>query len=297
MIPATIELVTEISTTVPELWIEADSAQIQQVVMNLLLNARDAMPDGGKLRISVTHDPTSRLAASPAGKRRGAAVIKVEDNGIGIPETLKPRIFEPFFTTKPRGFGTGLGLAVVHGIVSNHNGRIEVESEEGRGTRFTVSFPSSAVPVGDTGAEQADALRIGNGETVLVAEDSRQVLAIIAMSLQSAGYEVIQAEDGEKAVDAFEQNRDRVRFVVLDVEMPKRTGPECLKAMRESMPDLPAVFITGRVGEENELESNDPPTRFLQKPFRITALAHIIAELLESKSHAKAEPQASTPKP
>lgn len=293
MLPATIELVMEISTTVPDLWIEGDASQIQQVVMNLLLNARDAMPDGGKLRICVMHDSSNRLTSSSAGRHLGSAVISVEDSGIGIPESLKPRIFEPFFTTKPRGFGTGLGLAVVHGIVSGHNGRIEVESNEGRGTKFVVAFPCCEVPIGTTSTDQAEAMRVGNGETILIAEDSRQVLAIIAMSLKSAGYNVIQAADGDEAVAVFKRHREQVRVAVLDVELPKITGPDCLTAMRELEPELPALFITGRVADELNLAKDKPPTRFLQKPFRITSLAHIIAGLLGTPTPgSKAEAEA-----
>ncbi len=147
MLPATIEIVADASSF-PDLWVEGDATQLQQVVLNLAVNAGDAMPDGGQLRIAVNHEPVdpADVLSAVTTKGKGAAVLMVEDTGVGMPEEVRTRIFEPFFTTKPRELGTGMGMAVVHGIVSDHHGHIDVDSQEGRGTRISATFPCCDPP-------------------------------------------------------------------------------------------------------------------------------------------------------
>ena len=261
VIPASIEIETRFDKDV---WIEGAASQLQQVILNLAVNARDAMPDGGRLGISV-------------GRSEGFGSLVVDDAGTGMTEDVRERLFDPFFTTKPRERGTGLGMAIVHGIVEDHGGRIRVDTEEGRGTRITVLLPQCEAPPPEAAAGQADAAVRGQGELVLVAEDQRQLRAIMASTLRSAGYRVLQAADGEQALEAFRAHGDETRLLVLDIDMPKRDGLSFLAEVAQQRPGLPAVVISGLP---------DPPpmgqscVRFLAKPFRMAELARVAGEAL-----------------
>ncbi|MCZ6572520.1 MAG: PAS domain S-box protein [Planctomycetota bacterium] len=265
VIPASIEIEPRLD---PDIWVEGAASQLQQVILNLALNARDAMPDGGRLGISV-------------GRAEGFGSLVVDDAGTGMTEDVRERLFDPFFTTKPRERGTGLGMAIVHGIVEDHGGRIRVESEEGRGTRITVLLPlCEASPTEAAGGRGEPAVR-GQGELVLVAEDQRQLRAIMASTLRSAGYRVLQAADGEQALELFQAHRDEARLLVLDIDMPKLDGLSFLEEVTKQRPGLPAVVISGLA---------DPPrveqscVRFLAKPFPMAELARVAGEALAGTS-------------
>ncbi|MCP4592115.1 MAG: hybrid sensor histidine kinase/response regulator, partial [bacterium] len=212
MLPATIRL--EVSTPDDaQLWVEADATQLQQVIINLAINARDAMPEGGHLNLSLTQCDLDWPDAPQveASEDHGAVCMVVEDDGTGMSEETCARLFEPFFSTKPRGRGSGLGMAIVHGIVGDHHGHLDVETRPGRGTYVKVRIPCCE-PGPDDGETSADNAPIQyRRNTVMVVDDEPQVLALLTSALRAAGFEVIQAATGSLALDTFESSRDHVR--------------------------------------------------------------------------------------
>ena len=271
--PGAIELEEEVPAAT-EIWIEGDRTQIQQVLMNLAINARDAMTSGGTLEVSLR----KQEATGQDEEDLGQVELRVADNGVGMSEEVKGRIFEPFFTTKARGRGTGLGLSVVRGITRDHRGTIEMESKEGQGSIFRVRLPLCATPVQRKRPNLRSIKHRGQGELILVAEDNQQVRALIEDSLIRFGYSVRAAANGEAALEAFRMASD-VRLLVLDLDLPRRSGESCLLEIRETSPRVPAILISGNVDQLTE------PTRFLRtrvlaKPFRVSDLLSIIREML-----------------
>lgn len=253
----------------PRPWIEADPTQIQQVLLNLVLNARDAMPNGGTLTIQV----------QPDGAREGRVLLIVSDTGCGMTPEIRERAFEPFFTTKSEERGTGLGLATVHGIVESHGGTVEIESEVGGGTTFSISLPLTERR--DEASRKRPRLPSpgGKGEMILLAEKNHQVLQIVAATLKEFGYEVMKARDGHQLMESFEANREQVRLLVLDIDLPKRLGSDVLRELRERGERVPAVLISTNTGSMAE-DLLDEDTVLLPKPFQMTELANEVHELL-----------------
>ncbi len=284
MLPAAIEIVTDVA---PEsrLWIEADETQIHQVLVNLAVNARDAMPGGGTLRIGVAHQPAVTDAVHPAARAndRGHAMVVVEDTVVGMSAEVRSRIFEPFFTTKPGEQGTGLGMALARDIVADHRGHIEVESAPDRGTRVTLAFPCCDPPPArlETPAEQT--LPTGRGETILLAEDNPQIRDVVAAALGAAGYDVLQSNDGLDATALVNTSPSRVRLLILDVDMPRMGGLACLTEIRKIRPDLPAIIISGMPGVGPD-QFPLGHTVFMAKPFRLAELAARAHSLLGASS-------------
>lgn len=274
LLPAAIQIVENIPDH-EKIFVKIDTSQMQQVLMNLVVNARDAMPEGGKLQVSVSQDSIKSfpLLQRSGGSTSEVAVLKVSDSGSGIPEEIRSRIFDPFFTTKPAGSGTGLGLAIVHGIVTEHNGSIEIESKQGQGTTFTVALPLEARA--EISPIQQVTLK-GQGETILVIEDNPQMLALLTLSLRNIGFNVISAPDGEIGMRLFEQHADQLFFVLMDVDVPKKNGLLCLDEIRSLKKDMPAVIMSGYEGHSLGL-SIPPHTAFLPKPFQINKLHTAIA--------------------
>jgi PAS domain S-box-containing protein len=225
----------------------ADGNQLEQVLMNFAINARDAMPDGGSFnlktaRIELTED---FIRAHGYGTAGPYAMITVSDTGVGMDEATQKRIFEPFFTTKEVGKGTGLGLAVVYGIVKGHEGLINVYSEPGKGTTFRIYLPIiGAVVKEETKAEHQEAPARGT-ETVLVAEDDDNLRKLSLTVLAEFGYTVIEAVDGEDAVKKFMENKDAIRLLLFDLIMPKMNGKEASDEIRKIKPDLKILFASG----------------------------------------------------
>ncbi|MBJ6725013.1 ATP-binding response regulator [Geomesophilobacter sediminis] len=237
-----IELKTNLDSTDPI--INADSGQIEQVIMNLVTNARDAMPDGGVLQITTERmDVADSYTGFPL-EPGSYAVLSVSDSGRGFDETTKQRIFEPFFTTKELGKGTGLGLSIVYGIIQQHDARINVYSEPGRGTTFKIYFKRT-----DTGVAHLDAAArpqmVGGTETILVAEDDRDVRKFMTDTLREFGYTVIEAVDGEDAVQKFTCHQGEVDLLILDVVMPKMNGREVYRAISRVGGEVRALFSSG----------------------------------------------------
>ncbi|MGE0360608.1 MAG: PAS domain S-box protein [Vicinamibacterales bacterium] len=226
--------------------VRADHGQLQQVLLNLCLNARDAMPDGGRLVLTTSETTiTGEFAAANPWARPGHfVVLSVADSGAGMNAEVRARIFEPFFSTKGVDRGTGLGLAVVYGIVEQHQGFIRVDSAPGEGATFRLYLPALAERVPEDVQLAPPALR-GGSETVLLADDTDAVRDVTRRLLEGAGYRVLDAADGHDALATFERNPAGVDLVILDAVMPGLNGPEVFTRMRTLRPDLPAIFLSG----------------------------------------------------
>ena len=232
-----------------DITVMADSGQIEQALMNLVTNARDAMPQGGKLAIStgrvMLDEEFVRLHGF--GKPGEYALLTVTDTGTGMDEATKAKIFEPFFTTKEQGRGTGLGLAMVYGIVKQHDGYISVYSQPGEGTTFRVYLPSER-PQAELSGQEIQAIQVpvkGGSETMLLAEDDAALRNLGSTVLSQYGYTVIEAVDGEDAVMKFMENRDRIKLIILDVIMPKKNGKEVFDDIGILNPDMKVLFMSG----------------------------------------------------
>jgi signal transduction histidine kinase len=239
-----IELSTVLSDK--ELNTMADSTQIDQVLMNLATNARDAMPKGGNLIISTDYIQLDNgfIRAHGYGKPGHYAILSFEDTGTGIDEKTKKRIFEPFFTTKDVGKGTGLGLAMVYGIIKQHNGYINLYSEPGKGTTFKLYLPLIESKPEDKQHEVSPLAKTGT-ETILICEDDLHVRGLMKEILEKAGYEIIEAGDGEDSISIFNQHKDRLHLLILDVVMPKKNGKEVYDEIKKAKPDIKVIFVSG----------------------------------------------------
>ena len=229
----------------PDIIVNADATQIDQVLMNLATNARDAMPNGGRLTIEIkaAYLDDEFAKTHGYGKSGDYASILVSDTGAGMDRETVEKIFEPFFTTKEVGKGTGLGLSTVYGIVSQHKGYIDVESESNKGTRFTIYLPSMETETGEKRPVHEDVK--GGFETVLVAEDSSGVRQLAREVLRSKGYTVIEATDGDDAVRRFMEHKDEIALLILDVVMPKKNGKEVYEEIRKVAPGIKVIFTSG----------------------------------------------------
>jgi two-component system, cell cycle sensor histidine kinase and response regulator CckA len=262
----------------------ADPTQIEQVLTNLCLNARDAMPQGGNLRIETAKaaidevgDPLVRFA-----KPGRYALLSVSDTGIGMDETTLEHIFEPFFTTKGEGQGTGLGLATVYGIVKQHNGCVDVASELNQGTTFRVYLPIGTGPV-EARERIAQGDVKGGTETILIAEDNEGLAEAAREMLLSFGYKVLVARSGAEAVQIFEEKHDSIALVLLDVVMPAMTGPEAYAKICAVLPDVPVVFTTGYSAEETLGAATGKRPTVLQKPYGRKSLGQTIRMVLDQQ--------------
>ena len=264
-----------------ELTVMADPAQIEQILINLVANARDAMPKGGKLRICTDIVELDRefIRVHGYGTPGRYASLTCSDTGSGMDKETAQRIFEPFFTTKETGKGTGLGLAIVYGIVQRHNGYINCYSEPGMGTTFRIYLPlTEALP--ETAGVVPEMLPKGGDEIILVAEDDAAARSLFKQVLETYGYTVIEAVDGEDAIGKFIAGKDEVKLVILDVIMPKKNGREACEAILHIRPDMKCLFTSGYTagifdGGEHKLQ------HFLSKPIIPTMLLKKIREMLD----------------
>ena len=278
-----------------DLWsVKVDQASFQRVLMNLVINARDAMPKGGNITITTTN--LAKQKAADLGFEGLIAddyvELDVEDNGTGIPKAVQEKMFEPFFTTKEVGKGTGLGLSMVYGIVKQTGGFIYCESEEGKGTKFRIFLPrfiadpvkneqKAVEPVKSLSEKNAD---LSGNATVLLVEDEAAVRMGGVRALQSRGYKVLEAENGIEALDIIAEHNGAVDLVVSDVVMPEMDGPTLLGEMRKKYPDIKFVFVSGYA--KDAFAKNLPPDAvfgFLSKPFTLKQLAMKVKEMLSDE--------------
>jgi PAS domain S-box-containing protein len=273
------------ATLQPDLWtVRCDPGQIEQVILNLAVNARDAMPGGGKLTIETRNvEIGADLVAPHPWMRTGPHVLlAVRDSGQGMSPEVKARIFEPFFTTKPQGKGTGLGLATVYGIVKQSEGYILVESEPGWGTTFEIYFPRvMEAPVAAAPPGRATAMR--GTETVLVVEDDPQVREVTIRSLRSGGYRVLVAAGGREALDVEASEQGPLHLLVSDVVMPGLSGPETADELRRRRPELRVLFVSGYTRDAViQRGVHDAGIELLPKPFTASSLLSRVRAVLDA---------------
>jgi len=261
----------------------ADPSQVAQVVMNLAVNARDAMPEGGRLLIEtekVNFDETY-MRNHPHARDQKYVRLMVSDSGVGMTPETRDRIFEPFFTTKEVGRGTGLGLSMVYGIVKQHEGLIEVYTEVGCGTVFKVYWPIADSNV-DVEEPEIKIIVRGGTETILLAEDEEDLRELARDVLEDLGYTVLVACDGLEAVEIFGSNNNRIDLVMLDVVMPRMNGSEAYTQMLSSHPNLPAVFLTGYSTAMMHFKIAEGTSAVLiQKPYSVESLGLKVREILD----------------
>ncbi len=274
----------------PELaQVKADPGQIEQIILNLVVNARDAMPSGGSLRIQTKNVAKAAPQSDPAAPPSRFVLLEVTDTGTGMDQQTQAHIFEPFFTTKPVGKGTGLGLATVYGIVKQSNGFVEVQSALGRGSSFQIYIPaeaqaSTAIEPGKDAAESAFA-----GETILVVEDAAPLRDLICEALGASGCNVLSAAEGQEALRIVNQQKGVIHLLITDVIMPGMNGPALAKEVRSLRPEIKVLYMTGYSGEFVRSDMLIPGVSFIQKPFTPADLRRKIRKMLADKPQAAAK--------
>ncbi len=284
----------------PDLWsVTGDPTQLNQVLLNLCVNARDAMKNGGRLTVSGLN---AEIDAQYAVMNRGVGagryvVLEVADTGMGMPPAVVDRIFEPFFTTKEVGEGTGLGLSTVLGIVRSHGGFVNVYSEPGRGSVFKVYLPAqSAEPCLHETTEVSQVLPRGSGELILIVDDESSIRSITQQTLESFGYRAVTADDGAQAIALFALRRGEIDLVITDMMMPVMDGPALISAVRRLDQKVPIIAASG-------LNSNSSMAKvsaagvghFLAKPYNTESLLKVIRIVLSGKSPDCSEPSRRLP--
>jgi two-component system, cell cycle sensor histidine kinase and response regulator CckA len=280
VLPETIRLSLKYQPT--SYWVNADPTRLQQIFMNLALNARDAMPEGG-----ILHFELNRFHLNPGSARPFPSMpagdwirIAVTDTGIGISPEVREHIFEPFFTTKPAGQGTGLGLAQVYGIVKQHDGYIDVQSGEGKGTSFIIYLPALAMPEPVEAPNEPQSKVDGYGETVLVVEDDRATREAIQALLEAQNYIVLTAANGAEALSYCEQSGIPISLVISDIVMPHMGGMALHRTLQERWPNIKILFVTGHPMEnENQALLEKGNVHWLQKPFSIREFNQAVSAL------------------
>lgn len=256
-----------------------DSTQFEQIVMNLVVNARDAMPQGGLVTLTTGKGRISPGEEQlPELKPGDYIVIKVSDTGVGMDREVRGRIFEPFFTTRKQAGGTGLGLAIVYGAVKQNNGAIRVDSTPGRGTEFTVYLPWAAEHA-QPAVPASVAASQGGSETVLLIEDDTEMRNMLTYILRGFGYTVIPASDGQQGVEAARQHGGKIHLVLTDIAMPRLSGPAAVEQIRRERPEIKALMMTG-FAEPALLQGKPIEHAVLEKPITPEALARKIREVL-----------------
>ena len=273
----------------PDLWaVHADEAQLGNAIINLVVNARDAMPNGGTVTIRTANQTVSQSSAlgtaiMPAGDY---VRIEVADTGTGMSQEIQSKIFDPFFTTKPVGQGTGLGLATVYGIVKQSGGFITVDSEVGKGTTFNIYLPRrhlDAVEAAPAEAAPAVARDVTGQDTILLVEDEEAVRSFAARALRMRGYQVLEAGGGEEALEIVREGASKIDLIITDVVMPNMDGPTMVRAVKAMNPALPVIFMSGYAEEAfRRNDQNSEDIHFLPKPFGLKQLAAKVKEVLSA---------------
>ncbi len=297
------ETINLVMVTAPDLGgVTADPGQLEQMILNLCVNARDAMPDGGRLTVRTENVDLDEAAAGrwSDGRPGPYVMLEVSDTGAGMDEETRSHLFEPFFTTKEQGKGTGLGLSTVYGIVKQSGGHIAVESEVGRGSTFRIYLPRVAAPppaeprrapepATARGSAPGESLAPGRGETILLVEDAQRVRAVVREILEMTGYTVLEARHGAEAVEVATRHAGPIHLLVTDVVMPQMSGRELAQRLATLRPDLKVLYMSGYTDDaivrHGVLASG---IAFLSKPFTPDALALKVRELLDGVADAPA---------
>jgi PAS domain S-box-containing protein len=278
--PKNIEL--EMKSTVKNGMISGDSGQIHQALLNLCVNARDAMPSGGVLSVQLSSVRQEGIVEKfPTAEAKNYIVLSVKDDGSGMTKEVRERIFDPFFTTKERGRGTGLGLSIIYGIVNSHNAIIDVESEVGKGTTFSIYFPTA-----ESTASALDEIIneniIGGNEMILVVEDEEHLLDVVTSTLRSVGYGILTAKDGVEGLKVYKERYRDVHIVVSDLGLPNISGEQLFIEMKKVNPSVKTIITTGYIepGTKSSL-LNKGVKNILQKPLKINEFLKSVREILD----------------
>jgi PAS domain S-box-containing protein len=275
----------DIDTTTQATWVRADPGQLEQVILNLVINARDAITDVGHLQIVTRRLNIDSDSDAPDPTMSAGTYIQliITDSGTGMTNEALTHLFTPFFTTKPEGLGTGLGLSVVHDIIKQHQGAIQVDSQPGQGSRFSIYLPAgNAGELSLTGTSAAKIM--GGTETLLLVEDSQPVRDLARLILRGVGYNVIEARDGPEALDIFAARHEQISLVIMDVVMPRMGGQQAMHEMRKLAPDMRLVFTSGY--EYNGIHTKfvaDQGLPFISKPYSTDVLCQRIRALLDAR--------------
>jgi CheY-like chemotaxis protein len=264
--------------------VSADPVQIEQIMMNLGVNARDAMPDGGNL-IFETENITldSKFCKTHLGTTPGEYVLlSVSDTGHGMEKDIQTHIFEPFFTTKEAGKGTGLGLATVYGIVQSHRGHITCESEPGQGTTFRIYFPSVELKMQEPEVREVQLPVMGGSETILLVDDEESIRKPGEEMLASVGYKVLTAPDGETALEIFSKQHENIALIILDLIMPGMGGRQCLEEILKVNPQTQVIVTSGYSVDGSAKETIESKAKgFVSKPYDGRELLKFVREVLD----------------
>jgi signal transduction histidine kinase/ActR/RegA family two-component response regulator len=289
MLPENLQMRLEILGETPELMVYGDLARLQQMIMNLTLNSRDAMPEGGEILIQVGMVEVTEYEIPPLPSMEPGEWIQlmVSDEGVGIPEEELPHVFEPFYTTKDSEEGTGLGLAQVYGIVKQHEGYIDVDSEVGRGTTFSIYIPLVKESELTATARDKSVTVDGQEKLALIVEDDESLRSALWHLFEECNFQVILATNGEKGLEILEQVGDRVSIVVTDLVMPRMGGIEMYRKAREMYPEKKFLFITGHRKASHKVDLiEDPHIQRLQKPFTMGEILRQVKTLLDNSPPA-----------
>jgi two-component system, cell cycle sensor histidine kinase and response regulator CckA len=277
-----------VKTFEPKLWVvEADRRQMEQVLLNLFINAWQAMPGGGELYLRTDNAMLDQTTVAPHSVEPGRFVkISITDTGMGMDESTRQRIFDPFFTTKEMGRGTGLGLASAYGIVKNHGGIITVYSEPGHGTAFNIYLPASDKEAQEDVLIEKKIIR--GSDTVLIVDDEEMILNVGKAMLERLGYRAFVAAGGKQAVETILEKGDEIDLVILDLIMPGLDGGETFDRIREIKPDIPVMLSSGYSidGQATEILKKGA-NGFIQKPFQLSELSQTIRKILDEQKPSR----------
>jgi len=279
--PKTVGFTLDLAQGLPP--IIGDQGQLHQMLLNLCLNARDALPEGGTIRLATSTASGGILRPRfPEAGAHGYVLVSVQDNGIGIDESVQKRIFDPFFTTKVEGHGVGLGLAVTSGIIQSHAGYVDLTSAPGSGTVFDIYLPVSTKEVLALDPLQSSAPVRGGGETILFIEDEDSITEVVAAMFPGFGYTMIFAGDGRDGVEQFRRHRNEIALVISDYGLPAFDGEEVYRRIRELDPDVPFALVTGYIASEKREDLiARGVTAMLSKPYKPKELLTVVRRLLD----------------
>jgi nitrogen-specific signal transduction histidine kinase/CheY-like chemotaxis protein len=278
-----IHIGTELSPSIWKIW--ADEGNLEQVVMNLAVNSRDAMPNGGNITIHTENITIDEAGLRVIPKARPGQFVKLtfSDTGTGMSEEVYQHLFEPFFTTKELGKGTGLGLSVIYGIITQHQGWINVSSQPGKGATFEIFLPASFLKPSAQGKDYLSKITLeGKGEVILLVEDEEGIREFVSNLLKEKGYQVVTATTVAEALNLFKKNQKKISLLLTDVVLPDSSGLELANELTKVIPQLPVVLSSGYAGDKSNWEKIQKlGYRFLKKPFSMNELLNAIFQALD----------------